>query len=228
MSLCLLGDYGSDSSPSPSSEGSGDLHSKAEPHSCEHNPLPSTTVSDEGKAGDLSSPGSRNFFDDHFEGDSTSSSSGEEEEEEEGEVAKVTAMSGSQESLPLPDLLPAMAHTGLPQTPSAGSVFSNPYKEAEEARLAVLKRHVELTPAELPESKRQRRTRFARRKKQLTAPSMATTEDCFFDEHDSSINPHQLQHKRVKAGLPEGLVPSKRYMKYHRKQQETERPWTQS
>ena len=55
------------------------------------------------------------------------------------------------EVLPLPDLL-----SPTPSQPTAvlGQI-SNPYKMAEEAKLAVLTRHVNLTPAELPEKQRQ-------------------------------------------------------------------------
>lgn len=221
MSLGLLGEYASDSSPSPPSEDNSDHHHETEP--C----LTHQSSTDEASSEASASAHSRSFFDGQFGEDTSDSSSGSSEEDEgEGEEAKVTAASEpSQAALPLPDLLPAMAHTGLPQPSTAGSVFSNPYKEAEEARLAVLRHHVKLTPAEMPESKRQRRPRFARSRKQpTTTPTATTSEECFFDEHDSSIK--QQQHKRVRAGLPEGLVPAKKYMKSHRRLQETERPWT--
>ena len=78
--------------------------------------------------------------------DSASSSS--EDSEGEGDELEREASDKEKTSVPLP--LPDLDRLTSPSaTPS--SVFSNPYKEAEEAKLAILKRHVsELAPDEKP------------------------------------------------------------------------------
>ena len=209
MSLGLLGDYGSDSSSSPS-PGSGDCK-EADPGI---EPSPAAVSTD-------CSATLRNFFDEQFEADTNDTSSEEEREEEDsaGEQDPDAVTGEGKEALPLPDLLPS---SGLPCS-TTGSVFSNPYKQAEDARLAVLSRHVGLSPAELPETKKQKKPRFTRRRKHH-ASYTDSSEQSLFDEQDSSLHPQRPKKRR--SGLREDLVPPKSYMKTYRQIREAERPWT--
>lgn len=189
-----LGHYGSDSSSAESDAGDTDQLT-----------APSTNT-EEVKLDQVTS----NFFGGEYD-DSDSSSSHEEEEEEED--------NSSSEVLPLPEL--STTHAGQPSDSS--SVFSNSYKKAEEARLAVLKRHVNLSPAELPaDSNKAKRPRFTRpRKPQRNLPDPNE----LFDERDSSRS-HSSEHTKPRMGPPTGLQPNKRFMQSYRKIQEAERPWT--
>ena len=199
MSLGLLDGYGSD-----------DSNTSLSPPSLEQDNKECDPPADNSSAAP-----SKNFFDDQFEADS---SSDESDSEDGGSLPADDEPAAVPEVLPLPDLV------SLTQ-PTAASVFSNPYKMAEEAKLAVLTRHVNLTPAELPEKQRQKKPRFSRRRKQHSSDDLSEQQG-LFDDKDSSLRPQQP--KKVRSGIAPGLVPGKKYMKTYRKIQETERPWTLS
>ena len=125
-------------------------------------------------------------------------------------------------SLPLPDLDNILAGSREKRT---NSVFSNPYKEAEDAKLAILTRHVELS---IPQQPERRRDKFKRRQKgyasEATGPVMSTG-DQYFDERDSSIHQTMLKRKH-RSGVSDNLMPFKKAMKHHQHVQAKERPWT--
>ena len=120
--------------------------------------------------------------------------------------------------LPLPQL--DDIHCGVVKA-QPGSVFSNPYKEAEETKLLVLKQHVALGPAEVPVDKT-KNERVFRGKRQRRQGDREETGS--FDKYDSSIKRGKMN--RPKSGIAPGLVPPQKYMKLHQRQQEKERPWT--
>lgn len=123
----------------------------------------------------------------------------------------------SVDNLPLP--LFNKIHSGVIEA-VPGSVFSNPYKEAEDNKLSALKHHVALAPSEV---ERKNDVKFSwkgkRRRRQVES-----NESDPFDKYDSSIKTGKLN--RVKAGLPSGLVPPQKYLKLHQRHQAKERPWT--
>uniref|UniRef100_A0A1X7UI68 Uncharacterized protein n=1 Tax=Amphimedon queenslandica TaxID=400682 RepID=A0A1X7UI68_AMPQE len=120
--------------------------------------------------------------------------------------------------LPLPQL--DDIHCGIIKA-EPGSVFSNPFKEAEETKLLALKQHVALGPAEVPvdKTKNERSFRGKRRRRQGDQEETGS-----FDKYDSSIKRGKMN--RPKSGVAPGLVPPQKYMKLHQRQQEKERPWT--
>ena len=119
--------------------------------------------------------------------------------------------------LPLPQL--DAIHCGVVKA-QPGSVFSNPYKEAEESKLLVLKQHVTLGPAEVASD----RTKGGQFRGKKRSRQRDQEESGPFDKYDSSIKREKMN--RVKSGVAPGLVPSQKYLKLHHRQQEKERPWT--
>lgn len=119
--------------------------------------------------------------------------------------------------LPLPQL--DAIHCGVVKA-QPGSVFSNPYKEAEESKLSVLKQHVTLGPAEVASD----RTKGGQFRGKKRSRQRDQEESGPFDKYDSSIKREKMN--RVKSGVAPGLVPSQKYLKLHHRQQEKERPWT--
>ena len=119
--------------------------------------------------------------------------------------------------LPLPDLGQKIS----------GSVFSNPYKEAEEARLAILNQHVDFASPKLTTEKRLRRprrmvqsdSRFGE-EGQILSPG-----DALFDDRDSSLARTGGKRKH-RGGVGDSLMPSKKVVKMHKQIQAKERPWT--
>ncbi len=150
----------------------------------------------------------RGYFDDDFSGDSDPEDIVEDSSEEDSDTicTKDTAI------LPLPVL--ERLHTGVVEV-VPGSVFSNTYKEEEDAKLAILKRHVTLGPTEEPP--KEIKKRFRRKRREYGNGGR--------DEEDGS-NDRMKNFNKVKVGLSGGLVPSNKYMKLHQKQQANERPWT--
>ena len=133
-----------------------------------------------------------------------------------GEIKKLPSELSS-DNLPLPQL--SKIHSGIVEA-TPGSVFSNPYREAEDAKLAILKHHVALAPSEeKKEEKNDVKFKRGRKRKQGEGPQAD-----FFDEYDSGIKRDKLN--RVKAGVPQGLLPSQKYMKSYQQHQAKERPWT--
>ena len=151
-------------------------------------------------------------------GSSSSQPSDEEEECEDG--GKIRERS----PLPLPVL------DGSEKV--ASSVFSNPYREAEEARLAVLKQHVELSHHEEPREKRRRkwskRGKFRGRHSQDQSSESGglSSGNRFWDDRDSPMGPGGGMQRKHRSGVGESLQPPKKYMKIHQKIQSVERPWT--
>lgn len=116
--------------------------------------------------------------------------------------------------LPLPDLGQKIS----------GSVFSNPYKEAEEARLAILKQHVDFDSPKFTTSRLMRRPRgmvceFGD-EGQVLSPG-----DALFDDKDSSLAQTRGKRKH-RSGVGNSLMPSKKVIKMHKQIQAKERPWT--
>ena len=198
MSLGLLAQYSSES----------DLESGEESEKkCTEAPLISPEVTSE-ECEELHK--GKSFFEDDFES-STSDGS---------DVCYKTINSpvGDDEiQLPLPEL--ENIHTGKPEV-LPGSVFSNPFKEAEDAKLSVLKKHVDLAPSEEKLQPKDKRTKFVHRNQRINSRSRAEQ----WDEHDSSFKAEKRKHK--KSGVSGGLVPPKKYMRLHQEQQAKERPWT--
>ena len=151
--------------------------------------------------------------------DSSSSQSSDEEREECEDEDEVRERS----PLPLPVL------DGSEKV--ASSVFSNPYREAEEARLAVLKQHVELSHHEEPREKQRRR--WSKRGKfrgrhsqdQSSESGGLSSGSQFWDDRDSPAGQGGVRQKH-RSGVGESLQPPKKYMKIHQKIQSVERPWT--
>lgn len=119
--------------------------------------------------------------------------------------------------LPLPDLGQKIST----------SVFSNPYKEAEEARLAILKQHVDFDGPKLTTErclKKPRRTvqsdSSVRDEGQILSPG-----DLLFDDRDSSLARTRGKRKH-RGGVGNSLMPSRKVVKMHKQMQARERPWT--
>ncbi len=142
--------------------------------------------------------------------DSDSSDSGSEYEENSTSGSRAPAV-----SLPLPDLdaLLGSSHHGNPARET--SVFSNPYRAAEEAKLAVLKRHVELTEISDKPKERRRRKHAPQSHSQPTGHRGA-----LFDDQGSEGK------RKHRGGVGDGLAPTKKFMKLHQHLQAQERPWT--
>lgn len=245
MSLGLLGGYGSDSaSGSEISDSDGEAtHSEVvEPasdcagsesrdpsctqrHDVEH---PAAAGGEEEGESACNQPQSLSYYglgmSDSLLGcvDSDSSSKSVDEGEEEGEGSADEYRDHS--PLPLPDL------DGSKKIVS--SVFSNPYMEAEEAKLAVLKQHVDLSHNQETKQDRRRRPKWSKRGKCHSSHGASFDESSplggrgeqWFDEKDSSRGPERGRKHR--SGLTETLMPPKKFMKSHQKMQSHERPWT--
>lgn len=197
MSLGLLAQYSSESD-----------HESDVEHETQYSnpPAPTPEVAiEEGKS----------FFEDAFE--STESSTSDESCEENDICYKTSPVEHDETQLPLPEL--GNIHAGKSEV-LPGSVFSNPFKEAEDAKLSVLQKHVNLAPSEEKLQPKNKRTKFAhanaRRNPQVVSDQ--------WDKHDSSFKGEIRKHK--KSGMSGGLVPPKKYMRLHQELQAKERPWT--
>lgn len=117
------------------------------------------------------------------------------------------------EKLPLPDLEVPFTQQGQL------SVFSNQYKEEEEAKKAVLERHVELsstapvTSAKQAKKERRHQSSFSSQRKGKQAPP----------DHVDEERP-KVKRKRH-SGLSGTLQPPKKFMQSFHKQQAEEKPW---
>jgi hypothetical protein len=156
---------------------------------------------------------------DLIDSDSSNSPSSDEEGEEECEDGgKIREKS----PLPLPVL------DGSDKIPA--SVFSNPYREAEEARLAVLKQHVDLSHHVEP-SRKQRRKWSKRGKfrgghlQACESGGLSSGNQCW-DDRDSPMGVGGGMGRKHRSGVGDGLQPPKKFMKIHQKIQSKERPWT--
>ena len=148
----------------------------------------------------------------------------------------------------LPDLDQLTSPTNqLTAATSFTSVFSNPYKEAEEAKLAMLKRHVsEFAPDKKPAQQGKARRHKFRGGKRTEAPkhrsghtlggSSSTESQRLFNDDDSCIvmGAQVARHcggrggvkRKQRSGVTSTLVPPKKYLKNYGKAQAEERPWT--
>ena len=151
-------------------------------------------------------------------GEDYSDSSDSEHDSASGKEEGVTDKSDTEEKvecktkLPLPDLeAPFMPQGQL-------SVFSNQYKEEEEAKKAVLERHVELSSTapinsskQASKGKKYRSPFYSRQKGKPT-------------QTDGDEDPPKAKRKRH-AGLSGTLQPPKKFMQSFHKQQAEEKPW---
>ncbi len=155
-------------------------------------------------------------------------------------------VSGSREPLPMVLPLPnldAILGGNSARGADSCSVFSNPYRAAEEAKLAILKQHVDLVENPQP-------SRHGRRAKPRTSrhpyansssrPPPSHSSTCslpgsdsppvgpgaaLFDDRDSSILRMEGKRKH-RGGVGDTLMPTKKFMKLHQQLQAKERPWT--
>ena len=214
-SLGLIGEYGSESSSedewtqigkstdTSSSTTTAPTHTQLSPKDDSSDPTHQETT--------------QSYFDaDNVDSDGSSSSGSTEIGFSPSPAGSPLAQLGAK-GLPLPQL--DAIHCGVVKA-QPGSVFSNPYKEAEESKLSVLKQHVALGPAEVA-SDRTKGGQFRGKKRRRQRDQ---EESGPFDKYDSSIKREKMN--RVKSGVAPGLVPSQKYLKLHHRQQEKERPWT--
>lgn len=167
-------------------------------------------------------------------GDSESDSTSEEEEEEDSSEEYKPQVEEPHVSLPLPDLDQTSSSSH-----SVSSVFSNPFREAEKAKMAILNQHVDFDnpktrqpksklrhtahPTKKHSSQRHKRFRHSDADREDLSPG-----DLLFDESDSSLLTRQSEGggKRRRAGVGNALEPSKQVMRHHKDIQARERPWT--
>ena len=249
MSLGMLGDYGSGSEISDSdgefeqaSSDRNDNQTKSDTTTSKTEPLVDTCSSaNEGEsksAGKEGDPLSYYIQDDASSSDSHSSS-------DEGTPSgdKDTAV-----PLPLPDLDQLTTSPTGQGTTTFRSVFSNPYKEAEEAKLAMLKHHVSDFAPDKKSSQQERtkhhkfkgsrgskRSRAPRHGSELASDAMHTLgvnadPQRLFNDDDSCVVVGEVAHggmkRKQRSGVSSTLVPPKKYLKSYGKAQAEERPWT--
>lgn len=179
MSLGLLKDYSSDSSDSET-----DLV-KSCPKSIVQDDVHDECNQKEARAS--------NFFDAIDSTDESSTS----DEPSSPDLPCVIVTENTSEGLPLPELTDVHhGHCNI-----SGSIYSNPYKEAEDAKLRILEHHVPLTA----DVEKTSEVQFCKRQKRKGEGSVKN---------------------QTRSGLPRDLYPSKKYIKVHREFQEKERPWT--
>ena len=129
---------------------------------------------------------------------------------------------------PLP--LPVLDGSHQLASSSSSSVFSNPYREAENARLAVLKQHVDLSQHPEPsEREKRRRGKWPKRRGRNRSSGDSRSgpgdsDDHRWNDRDSLVG--QGGQRKHRSGVGESLQPPKKYLKIHQKIQSEERPWT--
>lgn len=152
--------------------------------------------------------------------DSDSSESLSSDEQEEGCEKSSTVC--ERNFLPIPELDGSDTLTS--------SVFSNPYRQAEEAKLAVLRQHVDLSQSAEPDKERRKwPSKRGRRKRSQFQPSQFADSDSnnqCWNDRDSPAGPGGWKQGKHRSGLRGGLEPPKKFMKTHLKIQRQERPWT--
>ena len=151
-------------------------------------------------------------------GEDFSDGSDSEHDSDSGEEDGVTDKSDTEEKvkcktkLPFPDLeVPYMQQGQL-------SVFSNQYKEEEEAKKAVLERHVEMSNTAPVDSSKQ-----ASKEKKYRSPFYSRQKGKL-TQTNSDEDPPKAKRKRH-AGLSGTLQPPKKFMQSFHKQQAEEKPW---
>ena len=256
MSLSLLGQYGSgseseisdsddeqflDRTGSTRSAGlTGDqsgtqeevveVGSKLESSSHSRCQLPGVSASGEAKEIDLTNARTADCSHPLDHGDSKSDSGSDSEDHSGGTPQPPEAEGSPADPLPLPDLDGLLKGSAQGRS-LPGSVFSNPYKEAEKAKMAILTRHVDFDQPHLermPENRTGKpRGSYAYRPR--GAHEIETTPvrpgDEFFDDSDSSVARTATKRKH-RGGVGNSLVPSKKVVKHHHRLQIKERPWT--
>ena len=256
MSLGLLGDYGSGSEISDSdgeyeqaSSDRNDKRTKSDNRSSNTEPLidtcNSTTEGESESAGKEFKGDPLSYIqEDASSSDNDSGSSNEDTPPDDEDTATVP--------LPLPDLDQLTSPTGHQGTTTTfRSVFSNPYKEAEEAKLAMLKRHVsDFASDEKPDSQQGRtkhhKFKGSRDSKRSKAPRHGselasdvthtlgggnTDSQRLFNDDDSCVVMDDDHggggvKRKHRSGVSSTLVPPKKYLKSYGKAQAEERPWT--
>ena len=255
MSLGLLGDYGSGSEISDSDgeyeQGSSrrnDNQIESNDTSSKTEPLLGTCTCSGTSKGESTSAGKEVKGDplSYIQEDASSSDNDSSSDED--------TPSGDDDDtavpLPLPDLDQLTSPTNhLAAATSFTSVFSNPYKEAEEAKLAMLKRHVsEFAPDEKPsqqERTRHHKFRGSRGSKRTETPehrskhalggcSSTESQRLFNDDDSCVVMGAEVAHhggvrgvkRKQRSGVTSTLVPPKKYLKSYGKAQAEERPWT--
>jgi hypothetical protein len=255
MSLGLLGDYGSGSEISDSdgeyeqaSRNDNQSSKKSDTATSKTEPL-IDTCSGAAEGDSENATGREGDPLSYIQGDASSSDNDSSSDEDAHPGDQDTAV-----PLPLPDLDQLTSPTSREMSTTFKSVFSNPYKEAEEAKLSMLKRHVsEFAPDEKPPS-RQERSRHHRFKgnrgnKGSKAPmvrhgpdatntpggSGATDSQRFFNDDDSCVvlegggfahHDGDGAKRKQRSGVSSTLVPPKKYLKSYGRAQAEERPWT--
>ena len=142
--------------------------------------------------------------DDNDEDDDSSSS--------DSEKTEIIPTTSAVTSLPLPDL--------DTKHPLEGSAFINPYKEAEEARLAVLKQHVTDFAKEVEQPRGRRPWRHRK-------PAENHHEDGGGAQAQTDWSPERQEGtKRKRSGVVDRLIPPQKALKLHQQIQAKERPWT--
>jgi hypothetical protein len=256
MSLGLLGDYGSESEISDSDgeyeRASGDRNDNQTSTKTDNKTEPLIGMCNNAAEGESEGSGREGDPLSFIQGDASSSDNGSSSDEEAPTDDKDTTAAVP---LPLPDLDQLTSPTGQ-ETTTFSSVFSNPYKEAEEAKLSMLKRHVsEFAPDEKPPSRqersRQHRFKGTRGNRGSRAPrhgselqasdarhtpggSSAIDSQRFFNDDDSCVVSEggEFAHhdggvkRKQRSGVSSTLVPPKKYLKSYGRAQAEERPWT--
>ena len=257
MSLGLLGDYGSGSEISDSDgeyeQASGDRNDNQNSMKTDNTtstsktePLIGTCISvtegESKRAGREGDPLSYIQGDGSSSSDNDSDSSDEDSHHDDKDTDAVP--------LPLPNLDQLTSPTSQEMTATFRSVFSNPYKEAEEAKLSMLKRHVsDFAPDEKPSSQKERskhhRFKGTRDRGNKGPRALASDATCtlggtdsqssrLFNDDDSSVASEggELAHhhggvkRKQRSGVSSTLVPPKKYLKSYGRAQAEERPWT--
>ena len=254
MSLGLLGDYGSGSEISDSDgeyeQGSSDRNdNRTENNNTSSKTEPLMDRCSDTNEGESASAGKE------IRGDPLSYIQEDESSSDDDSSSDEDTPSGDNDDtavpLPLPDLDQLASPTSqLAAAASFTSVFSNPYKEAEEAKLAMLKRHVsDFAPDEKPsqqERTRRHKCRGSRGGKKSEAPEhrskhalggcSSTESQRLFNDDDSCVvmGAEVARHhgggggvkRKQRSGVTSTLVPPKKYLKSYGKAQAEERPWT--
>ena len=261
MSLGLLGDYGSESEISDSDgeyeQASGDrndnqssIKSDNTTSTFKTEPLIGKMSCSSVTEGESKSAGREGDPLNYIDGDASSSNNDSSSDEDSRPDDRDTAIV----PLPLPDLDQLTSPSSQETTTTFRSIFSNPYKEAEEAKLSMLKRHVsDFAPDEKPSSQQERskhhRFKGNRGNKGSRAPNRrgsellasdathtlgGTDSQRFFNDDDSSAvseggelaHHHRGVKRKQRSGVSSTLVPPKKYLKSYGRAQTEERPWT--
>ena len=245
MSLGMLGDYGSGSEISDSDGKFEQTSSDRKSDNTTSNTEPLVDTCNSTNEGESKSAGKEGDpLSCYIQDDASSSENGSSSDEGTPSDDKDTAV-----PLPLPDLDQLTTSPTSQGTTTFRSVFSNPYKEAEEAKLAMLKRHVsDFAPDEKPSQQERtkhhkfqgshgsKRSRAPRHGSELASDTIHTLggnadpQRLFSDDDDSCVVVGEVARggmkRKQRSGVSSTLVPPKKYLKSYGKAQVEERPWT--